>query len=97
MKQSEKLDLIENEFAPILPKFSFTRAFRESVAVRLPTSEVIPIAIIIIVSIDLSLLLLIDLIETLKFSLIKGEKPSLAAIFLRLFFIELNLKSTLIL
>ena len=75
-EKSEKFDLIANEFAPIFPKFSFINALMESVAVNIPTSDVIPIAIIIIVNIDLNLLLLIDLIDTLKFSLIKGVNPS---------------------
>ena len=71
---SEKLDLIENEFAPIFPKFSLIRAFKESVAVKIPTNDVIPMAMISIVSTDLSLLLCIDFKETLKFSFNKGLK-----------------------
>src|SRR5690554_5414687 len=72
---SEKFDLIEKELAPILPKLSFMTALSESVAVNIPTRDVIPIAIINMVRTERNLLLCIDLIETLKFSLSKGFMP----------------------
>lgn len=51
-------------------------------AVKTPTNDVIPTAIIRIVNIDLNLLLAIDFNATLKFSLKSGERP----IFLYVFF-----------
>jgi hypothetical protein len=67
------LETIEKEVVPNFSKLENTSLFRASVAVRIPTSEVIPTAIIKTVSKDLSLLLLTDFNATFRFSLTRGE------------------------
>jgi len=59
---------------PNFSKLENTSLLRASVAVRIPTRDVIPTAIMAIVRRDLSLLLLMDFIATLIFSLTRGEK-----------------------
>ena len=66
-----------NDVVPIFPKFSFIRAFKESVAVSIPTREVIPMAIIMIVRIERNLVLRMDLIATSRFSFKSGDTLNL--------------------
>jgi hypothetical protein len=63
----------ENEVVPNFSKLVNTSLLRASVAVSIPTSDVIPTAMIRMVSRDLRPLLLIDFIATLKFSLTRGD------------------------
>ena len=76
---SVKFDRTENEFAPILPKFSVINALSESVAVSIPTNDVIPMAMIRIVRDERRRVLLIERRETIRFSLIRGFIPNLRA------------------
>ena len=63
----------EKEVVPNFSKLKKTSLLRASVAVSIPTSEVMPTAIIRMVRRDLRPLLLIDFIATLKFSLTRGD------------------------
>ena len=70
------------ELVPICSKLSSIFPVKASIAVNIPVREVIPIAIMIIVRMDLSLLLIIDFKATLTFSLNNGENLKSTDIFL---------------
>ena len=59
--------------APIRLKLSVTEPFIASMAVRIPTSAMMPMAIIRMVRIERNLLVLTAVRETFKFSRNKGE------------------------
>ena len=67
---------IVNEFAPMAVKFELIAPLMESMAVRIPTNAMIPIAMIKAVSVARSFWLLMLCIATFKFSLnsMKGER-----------------------
>ena len=63
---------MKKDWDPMEAKLSLTSCFKASVAVRIPSREVMPMAIISIVRTLLSLLLLMDLRATFTFSLTSG-------------------------
>jgi len=69
IRTTNSLFLIVKVFAPKLVKLELILCFIESMAVKIPTKAVIPMAMISMVRIDLSKLLLIALSAILMFSL----------------------------
>ena len=68
--------------APILLKLSVTDPFMASMAVRIPTRAIIPMAIIIMVRTERSRLVLTAVSETFKFSRTKGVNRKKAGYFI---------------
>src|SRR5574344_345488 len=73
VEPSKYCSLIVKELAPSFSKLEFTWLFNESVSVKMPTSEVIPIATIRIVRADLSLLFFMERNATRTFTRTIGD------------------------